>query len=58
VIPRADAEAQCMTNAAWFYDDPAAPTELRLCPAACELVQAGGTVDIAFGCETIVIVVE
>lgn len=58
LLPRAPSEAECMTNAAWFYDDPAAPTQLRLCPAACELAQSGGTVDIAFGCETVVIVVE
>lgn len=58
VVPRAPSEADCMANVAWFYDDPAAPTELRLCPAACELAQGGGTVDIAFGCETVVIVVE
>ena len=58
ILPRAPSEADCMTNAAWFYDDPAAPAQLRLCPAACELAQAGGTVDIAFGCETVVIVVQ
>jgi hypothetical protein len=58
ILPRAPSEAECMSTAAWFYDDPAAPTQLRLCPAACELAQAGGTVDIAFGCETVVVVVE
>jgi hypothetical protein len=58
VIPRAPSEGDCMANQAWFYDDPAAPTQLLLCPATCELAQAGGTVDIAFGCETVVIVVE
>jgi hypothetical protein len=58
ILPRAPSEADCMTTAAWFYDDPAAPTQLRLCPAACELAQSGGTVDIAFGCETVVVVVE
>jgi hypothetical protein len=58
VIPRAPSEGDCMANQAWFYDDPAAPTQLMLCPATCELAQAGGTVDIAFGCETVVIVVE
>ena len=58
VIPRAPSEGDCMANQAWFYDDPAAPAQLLLCPATCELAQAGGTVDIAFGCETVVIVVE
>jgi len=58
VVPRAPSEADCTTNVAWFYDDPAAPTTLRLCPAACDLAHGGGTVDIAFGCETVEIVVE
>lgn len=58
VVPRAPSEADCASNVAWFYDDPAAPTELRLCPAACDLAHGGGTVDIAFGCETVEIVVE
>jgi hypothetical protein len=58
ILPRAPSEAECMANAAWFYDDPEAPTQLRLCPAACDLAQSGGTVDIAFGCETVVVVVE
>jgi hypothetical protein len=58
VLPRAASEGECGANAAWFYDDPAAPTELRLCPAACDLAAGGGTVDIAFGCESIPLVVE
>lgn len=58
ILPRAPSEAECMANAAWFYDNPAAPTQLRLCPAACDLAQGGGTVNIAFGCETVVVVVE
>ena len=58
VLPRAESEADCADNAAWFYDDPAAPTTLRLCPSACELAQGGGTVNIAFGCETVPLVLE
>lgn len=53
VFPRAAAEADCGDTLAWFYDDPSLPTALNLCPATCEAVQAGGTVDIAFGCATI-----
>lgn len=57
-FPRADAEGECGDASAWFYDEPSAPTLLRLCPATCALVQAGGTVDIAFGCETVPLVVD
>jgi hypothetical protein len=57
-LPRAGGEAECGDNVAWFYDDPQAPTELRLCPAACESAMGGGTVNIAFGCETIELVLE
>jgi hypothetical protein len=58
VIPRAASEAECGDNAAWFYDDPVAPSELRLCPEACVAAQLGGRVDIAFGCETVPLVVD
>lgn len=41
----------------WYYDDPAAPTEVELCPASCERVQgAPGVergVEIQFGCQSI-----
>ncbi len=56
IVPRRP-KRDCMTNAAWFMTTPPL-RDYWLCPAACELAQAGGTVDIAFGCETVVIVVE
>lgn len=35
----------------WFLDDPDDPTEIRLCPATCELVSAGGgRFAFEFGC--------
>ncbi|MDH5676117.1 MAG: hypothetical protein OEZ06_28600 [Myxococcales bacterium] len=58
VVPRAGDDGECAANVAWFYDDPTTPTEIRLCPAACELAKAGGTVEIAFGCETALLVVD
>ena len=54
VFPRAADEAGCGTELAWFYP-PEGPTELRLCPAACTAVTAGGTIDIALGCDTVVV---
>jgi hypothetical protein len=57
-LPRANAESECGDAEAWFYDDPDAPALLRLCPAACTRAQGGGTVDIAFGCKTVPLVVD
>lgn len=54
VFPRAADEAGCGGELAWFYP-PEGPTELRLCPAACTAVTAGGTIDIALGCDTVVV---
>jgi hypothetical protein len=59
VFKRAPGEGECGSNIAWFYDNPAEPTLLRLCPSACERVQVGGgTINIAFGCETMVLSVD
>jgi hypothetical protein len=55
-FPRVDGEGACGTNTAWYYDDPAAPTTILLCPAACTAVTAGpGTVTVALGCATLLI---
>ena len=53
VFPRAAAEDQCADHLAWFYDDPARPQLIRMCPAACSAVGAGGTVQIELGCKTV-----
>lgn len=49
-FPLASSQAQCASNAAWFYDDPGAPKRIELCPTACSQVKAGGAISIAFGC--------
>lgn len=38
----------------WYYDDPAMPAIILLCPSSCALLgsDAAGRVNIAFGCET------
>jgi hypothetical protein len=45
-------EADCGTQQAWYYDDPAAPTRIHLCPAACETVTTdqGAAIQILAGC--------
>jgi len=49
-------EAACTGNG-WYYDDPAAPTEIVLCPATCAVVGAdsSGRVDVTLGCETVLL---
>jgi hypothetical protein len=38
----------------WYYDDPADPKLILVCPQTCNLIQGAGsaTVDIILGCET------
>lgn len=42
----------------WYYDDPASPTQIILCPSTCTSVQGdpGAKMDVVFGCDTIVAV--
>jgi hypothetical protein len=49
-FPKAKGEDQCDDARGWHFDDERSPTEVILCPAACEQVQQGGSIDIAFGC--------
>ena len=45
------------TTGGWYYDtDPAVtePTKIMMCPATCDLLQAGGDLSIRVGCETVV----
>ncbi len=46
----------CDAAGGWYYDDPAAPTTIVLCPASCDVigVAMSGSVDIALGCETVI----
>lgn len=48
-------QAACGSEIGWYYDNPSTPKEVLLCPAACKQVAAGGTLGLAFGCETIVV---
>ena len=41
---------ECATHPqGWFYDNPAAPTKILICPAACQSFGAG-QLDIVLGC--------
>lgn len=59
LLVHVETAADCGNDAAWYYDDPMAPTQVILCPAACDqanlLVGPGktGHIDVQFGCQTI-----
>jgi hypothetical protein len=45
--------ANCGSNGGWYYDNPAAPTTIKLCDATCSSL-SGGSIQVEFGCDTIV----
>jgi len=54
LLPQADGLADCGGKPGWYYDDPTHPTEIRLCPASCDVVEADGkaVIKVLFGCTT------
>jgi hypothetical protein len=55
--PKVAGVAACGDNRAWYFDNATDPGEVLLCPAACDAVGAetGGTLDVLFGCASIVL---
>jgi hypothetical protein len=53
-LDEVDGVQNCGNRDSWYYVDPPNPTALRLCPAACDLLQANQapTVDVTFGCQS------
>jgi len=49
-------DESCSVDAAWHYDDVAAPTEVVLCPAACAMVQSTPEAELGvdFTCEPVI----
>jgi hypothetical protein len=48
--------SQCdPSTGGWYYDNPASPTQIRACPATCDLLKGGGggSVKIEVGCDSI-----
>lgn len=57
IYPKVDGAAACLGTKSWYYDNPTNPTQIILCPAACDQVEntpGGGKTDVAIGCETVV----
>jgi hypothetical protein len=56
-IGRVDSAADCMNvTDGWYYDNPADPQTILVCPQTCEKIQGfdGATISIQFGCETVI----
>ena len=54
-IGRVDSAADCPNvTDGWYYDNPAAPQLILMCPQTCDKLQLSqsGTINIAFGCAT------
>ena len=49
--------SECGPDGGWYYDNPAAPSQIHLCDASCDLVTAvtDGSVRIVLGCATLVL---
>ena len=60
-IPRVDTESECENVFdGWYYDDPDDPTKLVACEQTCTFITSveEAVIDIQFGCETEIAVVE
>ncbi len=56
-LPNVAAAASCDPQlGGWYYDDPASPAKISLCPASCRAIKAtpDGEVQIVLGCKTLV----
>jgi len=51
-VPRISDFSACSRNpnGGWYYDNPAAPTQILVCPCTCSRFEAG-RVDVALGCK-------
>lgn len=56
-LPRVPSAADCGPAGGWYYDDPATPSQIVMCPATCDLFAGdpSGRVDLQFGCTTVVL---
>jgi Mg-chelatase subunit ChlD len=43
----------CTSAGGWYYDNPSAPTLIKLCDESCQSL-SGGSIQVEFGCDTIV----
>jgi hypothetical protein len=48
--------AACGADGGWYYDDPASPTRIIVCPSDCQVLESStqSSVEIQLGCQTVV----
>ncbi len=56
-LGKVEGMAGCGDRFGWFYDkaENQMPGKVLLCPAACSKVAAGGTMNVVYGCNTVVL---
>lgn len=57
-LPYVMSKAQCpATGNGWYYDNPAAPTQILLCDSSCSSIEVDtmGSVNITLGCSTVIL---
>ena len=53
IIGRIDSQPQCdASGGGWYYDDPANPSTIHICPSTCGFL-GGGVVEVIIGCESV-----
>jgi hypothetical protein len=50
VIPQTGAVGTCGDQTAWYFDNPNAPTLIKMCPKACDGLNQGGRIAVELGC--------
>ncbi len=49
-------KSSCDANGGWYYDNPSAPTTVKLCPTSCSAVsQPGAGLKLSLGCDTVTV---
>lgn len=48
--------ADCGVKGGWYYDNPASPSKIVMCPGTCDVLKADtmGKIAVLFGCETVI----
>ncbi|HEX7670812.1 MAG TPA: vWA domain-containing protein [Polyangiaceae bacterium] len=51
VIPQTGTVDTCGDQTAWYFDNPSAPTLIKMCPKACDGLNQGGRIAVELGCK-------
>jgi hypothetical protein len=53
-LPRVSDASKCSAQGGWHYDNEQSPTSIVLCASSCTATAAGGSLDVALGCQSFV----